>query len=921
MTGEVLRVKTRIPPISRTTVERPAIHERLNDDLLEHDEFVRRLTLVSAPAGYGKTTVARTWLKGREDRTAWYSIDAADDTPEQFWAYVVAALQTVEAGVGQTTLEMVRAAVAGGDRSGADSSYLTPLLNDLYATATPVFLVLDDYHLIDDPTVHESIVFLLENAPPTLHVTVTTRSDPPWPLAVWRARGYLAEVRARDLRFGEEDAAAFFTRCRPAELSPALMARLWERTEGWATGLQLAALSLAGTRDPEGFVRGFTGSNRHVLHYLADEVYDRQPEEVRAFLLSTSLLNRFCAELCDAVTERGDAARILSALDRDNVFVVALDDDGHWFRYHHLFADLLRTRLSKEDPDRAALIHERASRWLQSVGEPGEAVRHALAAGRTDDVATILSEHSYDVLRISGSLHFFQALSALEITQLEQNPLLMIHYALLCQVYAGRHDSGAAVEAADRAVRDCGAGPELTGMLETAKAFHAISNGRFAEAVTHADTAVRLLPANNAYWRMNVAIYSGDARLFAANPREAHRYYAEAELTGRALTHPIASLTTTFKVATSLQYMGRGREAEQIVRDALRSTRERGHTMIPRVGLHWGLLGELLRERGELDEADACVERGLTMSESERTAHAWTCLHGLAVAISRGDHDYGAELMGRIEAMELEAPLPSFVTVPARALSARVQLGLGMAESARARLIALDPRLAGTPKEGPKGVAPFADQPESIPYGLEPAVLSAVRVRLATGTTDDSDRAALQEIERRAESGEYLTMLIEALLLHAAVAISADDATESLRLARLAFETGAGRGFYQAYADESALLSGVYETVARSSDAPEPVRRLAQRVCAGDPPAEPAQGSTQRNDAVRAMDDLIEPLSPREIEILACVSRGLSNEETGEELFISAGTVKWHMANIFGKLGVGNRTRAAAVAREMGLIG
>ncbi|TVQ28081.1 MAG: hypothetical protein EA382_02500 [Spirochaetaceae bacterium] len=912
MVGDILRVKTRIPPIGRTTLERSSIHERLDDDLLAHDEFVRRLTLVSAPAGYGKTTLVRTWLKGREDRTAWYSIDADDDAPQRYWAYVVAALQTVAAGMGQTTLDTVRTAVPGGDGSDTDSSYLTPLLNDLYATEAPIFLVLDDYHLINDQAVHDAMTFLLENAPPTLHLVATTRSDPPWPLAVWRARGYLAEVRARDLRFSEEDASSFFTRFGRFSISPALLARLCERTEGWATGLQLAALSLSTAGDPEGFVRGFTGSNRHVLHYLADEVYDRQSPQTRDFLLATSLLDRFCAELCDAVTGRGDAAQTLRTLDRDNLFVIALDDDGRWFRYHHLFADLLRSRAVHEAPERVPAIHERAARWFLSVGEPGEAVRHALAADRTEDVVAILSAHSYDVLRSRGSLHLFEALSALDMETLARNPLLIVHYALLCLVYGGRHEPDAVLEVADRAVNESCVDPALTGMLETAKAFHSISNSRLSDAVAHADKAVELLPPHNSYWRMNVAIYSGDARLFGGNPREAHRYYCEADLTGKALDHPLTSLTTSFKVATSLQCMGRSREAEQIVRDALIAARQRGHAMIPRAGLHWGLMGELLRERGELDEAESCVERGLVMSETERTAHGWTCLHALTLAISRAEYDRGADLIARIEAMELRSPLPSFVTIPACALAARVQLGLGMPETALARLAALHPRLAGPPFDG---------EVEAIPPGLECAVLSAVRVRLATGAANRCDRDVLREIERRAESGAYATVLIETRLVHAAVALAEDDVPESERLVRSAIEDGTRRGFFQTYADERPLLSSVYRNLARSADEPEAVRRLAARICPGDVPrGSDVRPGSETPQTAESMADLVEPLSPREIEILACVSRGLSNEETGEELFISAGTVKWHMANIFGKLGVGNRTRAAAVARKLGLI-
>ncbi|TVR63618.1 MAG: hypothetical protein EA426_00790 [Spirochaetaceae bacterium] len=919
MLRDILKVKTRIPPIARTTLERTDIHDRLEAELFANDELLRPLTLVSAPAGYGKTTVVRTWHRGREKRTGWYSIDAEDDAPERFWAYVVVALQSVEPDVGQTALEMAQTALAGAGVK--ESSYLTPLLNDLYALDEPVFLVLDDYHLIGDHDIHESMTFLLENAPPTLHVTVTTRSDPPWPLAVWRARGHLAEVRAFDLRFSEEDAASFFGRFDHISLSPALMARLCDRTEGWATGLQLAALSLSTASDPEGFIRGFTGSNRHVLHYLADEVFEKQSAETREFLVSTSLLDRFCAELCDAVTGRSDAAETLRTLDRDNLFVIALDDDGRWYRYHHLFSDLLRSRLAHDAPDRVAQVHERAAHWFLSVGDPGEAIRHALATDHTDDVIAILTEYSYDVLRANGSLRLFEALSVLNLPTLERNPSLLVHYALLSLVYA-RTGSDDAIAAADRAVHDMPEDFEIIGMLETVKAFHKISAGRLSEAVAHADKAVKLLPHGNSYWRMNVAIYSGDARLFAGNPREAFRFYSEADLTSKVIDHTITSLTTSFKVATSLQYMGRNAEAEKICRQALKAARERGQAMIPRAGLHWGLLGRLLHERGELDEADECIERGLAMSESERTAYSWNCLHALGLAISRRDYDRGLDLAGRIESLNRESPLPLFVTIPAYALAALVQIGLGVPEAALARLAQLDPRLPGAPETETGGSTPYGRNPETIPPGLEYAVLSAVRARLAMRAADGSDRDILQELERRAESGAHVTMAIETRLVLAALAISADEPEEAEMLVRSALEKGAECGLSQVFVDELPWLSEIYRRVSQSKGTSEPTRRLATRICPGAAPAE-AGGDLQTEPSEpqhSPISDLVEPLSPREIEILACIGRGLSNEETGEELFISAGTVKWHMGNIFGKLGVGNRTRAAAAAREMGLI-
>src|SRR3954453_22511131 len=367
----VLATKLRPPRPRRRLVPRTRLLARLDGDGGE----APRLVVVAAPAGFGKTTLLAQWLaaaEGSQRRVAWLALDPGDADLRQFVTHLVAAIQTVEPEAGVDALALLEA--------GATEDVLVSLINDLDVLAGPTVVALDDYHVIDGAAVHEAVTFLLDNLPPQVTLAMTTRADPPLPLSRLRARGELGEVRAADLRFTRDEAEAFLNEVMQAQLDPGLVTALAARTEGWAAGLQLAALSArthAGSGDVAGFVEAFSGSHRFVLDYLVEEVLDRQPDEVRAFLLETSVLDALAGGLCDALTGRSDGQAMLETLERENLFVVALDDERRWFRYHHLFADALRARQG----GRVAELHATAARWLAADGQLGDAVRHALAGG------------------------------------------------------------------------------------------------------------------------------------------------------------------------------------------------------------------------------------------------------------------------------------------------------------------------------------------------------------------------------------------------------------------------------------------------------------------------------------------------------------------------------------------------------------
>ena len=382
MASPLLETKLHVPKVRRGLVARPRLTERLSVGV------ETKLTLVSAPAGFGKTTLLAEWLAGAPaDRqaTAWLSLDEADNEPGVFWTYLICALRTVAPGVGATAL----ASLEGPQPSPTDL-VLATLLNELNTLPGEIVLVLDDYHLVDSLDVQEGMTFLLEHLPSHIHLVITTRADPALPLGRLRGRGELVEIRAGDLRFTPDEAAAYLNEVMGLDLAAGDVAALEARTEGWIAALQLAALSMQGRDDIAGFIAGFAGDDRYIVDYLVEEVLRRQPEGVRTFLLQTSILDRLSGPLCDAVTGNDDGRAMLAVLDRANLFLVALDDRRHWYRYHRLFSDVLRAHLEQEQRDQVPELHRRASEWFEKNGAPSEAIRHALTGADFERAATLV---------------------------------------------------------------------------------------------------------------------------------------------------------------------------------------------------------------------------------------------------------------------------------------------------------------------------------------------------------------------------------------------------------------------------------------------------------------------------------------------------------------------------------------------------
>ncbi len=896
----LLATKLFIPRLRPNLVPRPRLAERLEEGT------TRRLTLVSAPAGSGKSTLLSEWLHSAPARrAAWLSLDAGDNDPMRFWAYLIGALQKVRAGVAEDVLTLLRA-----PQPPNGESLLTLLINDIAAIPGEFVLVLDDYHTISTQAIHEAMAFLLEHIPPQMHLVVACRADPPLPLALLRGRGQLLEMGASDLRFTLEEAAAFLNRVMGLGLSADDVAALEARTEGWVAGLQLAALSMRGLKDASGFVQAFAGSHRYVVDYLAQEVLSRQPEPVQSFLLQTSLLGRLSGALCDAVTGRRDGQAMLEHLERANLFIVSLDSERRWYRYHHLFAGYLRHRLEQTLPDLAPELHRRAAAWLAEHGLPEEAVDQALAAADYVGAAQLVQRVAEEMFRRSelGTLRGW--IGRLPERLLDERPALAMIDAW-AELATGHPDEvepllGRIEERLGaRAGEGDGAGlaPEvLAGLGEVALARANLCMGRLdLEQVVAlsqwALEAFRRSGCERALYNTTLALQGtasfvlGLAHEFAGDVPAASAAFTEAVTLSREAGNLHIVPMATGHLAQLEALRGRLHQARRTYEQALRLAEEMTARPSPLVGVAYAGLGEVLREWNDPDPAEAHLQRGIELGHQWGT---WEPLldgyTGLArIRAARGDLAGALAALDGLEeaARHLRAP---WVLPALAAARARLQVFAGDVEAA-----ARWAESAGLRAE---------DAPS---YAREVEYISLARVLVAGGQTAEAARL-LARLRAATEAGGRRGRTIEILLLQAQALGAQGDADGALVTLEQALTLAEPEGYVRIFVDEGPGLAALLRAVRARGIAPGYVGRL---LAALDGPAPPV---------ARAMGALAEPLSERELEVLRLIAAGRSNREIATELFISLNTVKTHVKNLYAKLGAGSRTQAVARATELGLL-
>jgi LuxR family maltose regulon positive regulatory protein len=873
----------------------------------------RELSLVCAPAGFGKTSLLGEWARASRRPVAWLSLDEGDSDPARFWRYVAAALDGARGGIHRQV-----AGVLEDAQAPPLELVVTVVVNQLAAAPGEVVLVLDDYHLVEGPSVHDSLALLLERLPPQLRLVLASRADPPLPLARLRARGQLAELREADLRFTVEESTTLLRTIVGPDLPADSVAELTARTEGWVAGLQLAGLSLKGHADPAGFVATFSGSHRYILDYLAEEVLDRQPDEVRTFLLETSVLERLSGPLCDAITGRTDSQRLLERVERANLFLIPLDEVRGWWRYHHLFADLLRVRLRQTSPARMVELHRAAAAWCQEHGLLDEAIHHALAADEPDWAGRLVEQHLHQMLRRMETVMLQRRLAALPAEVVRSRPGLALALAMQ-ELRRGRLEQvERLLEHADHAV-DVQSEPKQPrvptygGMVAQVPAASAVlraelavANGDPEQTARFARLALTDISEEEAGPRLWARRLLALADWMAGRVEQAEPALAGLLAEGRATAghHPLVA--SCFTLGRVQRARGRLTAALATFQGGLEFATQGGQpSTFHAAEAHIGL-GQVLYERNQLEDARRHLTEGLALSRPLAEPQMAT----LALTTMAWFHQATGDPAGARQAMEeacrLMPGIPAATLYyPASVERARLLLAQGQVEEAA----------RWTEERGLR----TEDEPS---YLRERDQLLLGRVLLARG---DAERAlgllgrlaALAECQRRTGS------LIQIRAVRARGLQAAGDHGAALAELAGALALAAPEGYVRVFLDEGAPMAALLDGLAaanRQSGAaacvpPAYLGRLLQALQQAGMPV----GRHGRR-AAGVVPGLLEPLSARELEVLRLLGAGRSNQAIAGELVITLDTVKRHVSHILDKLGTANRTQAVARARELGLL-
>lgn len=877
-------------PRRRGVVDRPRLRDRL--DLLDQPA----LTLVSAGAGFGKTTLVAEWFADGP-ATGWVSLDRRDNDPSLFWAYVTAAARAATSGIGSTTESRVASAPSA-------DAIVTALLNDLHNVVGDVVLVLDDYHVIESTEIHEAVTYLVEHLPSHIHLVISSRTDPPLPLAAMRARGDLLEIRAADLRFTGAEAAEFLRQSMGLTLAPADLQLLGTRTEGWIAALKLAALSMQGRDDPSEFIAEFAGDDRFILDYLVGEVLDRQDAHVRRFLLETSVLARLSGPLCDAVTGRPGGRAMLEQLERANLFVVPLDDRRTWYRYHHLFADVLRARLLDSDPDLVAELHGRASDWHELNDGRTEAISHALAGQQFGRAAQLIELATPELRRNRQDATLRRWLDALPPHLLGDHPVLA---ANLVGVRLATGDlAGPLLDRIEAALEPSAAPPvafdqdefeRLPVQLLIYRAGFALLTGDLLTTVSAAEQALALVEPTDHLRRGSATALLALAHWATGDLHLAERRYAEAISELIAADHLADMLGCSLALADIQIALGRLGAATRTFEEGLRWTSEHPG-LRGAADMHVGL-SEVLIERNELDAAAKHLQTSADLGELAglpQHAYRWRVTNA-RLSRANGDLDEALDL--------IDAAAPLYDTDfsppvrPVGALRARVELAHGNLAAARAWA-------------AERGL----DAADDLTYVREFEHITLARVLIAAHAADAEPRVLddalglLTRLLDAAEDGERTGSVIEILVLLATAHQANGDVVAAVAALEDALRRAEPEGHVRLFLHAGPGMTALLRSLASQARATPHVKRVLAAVDLTE--SSPPAPSPRR-------PELVDELSVRELDVLRLLRSELNGPEIARELVVSLNTVRTHTKNIYAKLGASNRREAVRRAAELGL--
>ncbi len=891
MTTPILATKLYIPPPRPKVVHRPRLIERLNEglhqnqDLHQSQGFGRKLTLISAPAGFGKTTLVSEWVQAMGGVIppmviAWLSLDEGDNDPTRFLVYLITALQSIDANLAQGALSGLQSA-----QPPATEMILVSLINEIAATSVKIILVLDDYHWIDARPIHEALTYFLEHLPPQIHLVISTREDPQLPLARLRVRGELAELRADDLRFTPSEAAEFLNQAMGLNLSEEHISALEARTEGWIAGLQLAAISMRGCRDTASFIRSFTGSHHFVMDYLVEEILQQQPERIQSFLLRTSILDRLCGPLCDAVLldSSNSGQETLEYLEGANLFLVPLDNERRWYRYHHLFADLLRQRLNQQQPEAVAELHSRASIWYEKNGQEIEAFQHAAAANDVERAARLIEGKGMPLQFRGAMVSVMNWLASLPRTELDARPLLLVTYASALTMSGQPTSRVEAIlqmaEAALDAATLEGAEPgektrDLIGQIASIRAMLAIPQNQVEILIAQSRRALEYLHPDNLPARTTATWTLGFAHQLQGDRAAASRAYTEAisisQASGNIMMH-IATTTCLGQVQETQNQLHLAvesyRSVLQLAGDPPLPAACEAHLGLARICYQWNKL-DAAQQHGEQS-----LQLARQMENVDTPAASWVILGLLKLA--RGDATGATVLISKADNFLRQHHsahrMPEVIAAQVLTL-----LYQGDLEAA-------------------------ADLAEK--YGFP---TSQARVHLARGDPL-SALAVLEPLRREMEAKNWKDERLRVMVLQAVALHAHDEKKQAVQVLDGALALAEPGGFIRIFIDEGPPMAALLQETTKYGIASNYVHQILGIF-------------GEAKDQIPVSQLMIEPLTERELEVLRLLGTYLTGPEIARELMVSLNTLRTHTKNIYNKLGVNNRQAAVRRAEELDLL-
>lgn len=877
----LLNTKLYIPQPRSDLVSRPRLIERLNAGMDS------KLILISAPAGFGKTTLLCDWVLEKDLPTGWLSLDEEDNDFTRFLSYLIAALQNVHSGIEETSL-----ALAHTPQAPSTQGVLTVLLNQLEEIPFDFLLVLDDYHLIEDQTIHQAIDFLLSHLPSQMHLAIISRADPPLHLARLRGQNQLLEVRMNDLRFYEDECAQFICNMLGTQISENDLAKLLTLTEGWVAGLQMATMSLRDRENISDFIDSLSGSHRYILDYLVEEVLQRQTEETRTFLLETSILARLNGALCNTVTGREDSHKILAQLDKSNLFIIPLDRERSWYRYHRLFSDLLRARLGENHPEQIPDLHRRASKWCEENGFISSAIDHSLNAKDYQQAINLIEEIAERTLMQTQVSTLLRWQDKLPRNLLFGHPNLAFVFLWAQMLKGYQFDK---VRDQVEKIRD---DQQIqAGRKQTLLAFIEVSMANLEKAGEYARQALDELKSDDTYFRSIALWIYGVSKAVKQNLRASYQVLEELLQVSQAQKNTMFSVLTASQMGKIQMRLGNLTEAERIYQDALEASRDTQGNLLPITGEILEGLGELYLELNKLDQATECLLEGIELTKQWRDVAALESYINLSrVKQVQGEWESAQDAMDK--AMDLAIKYDA-VDIDDRMVSMwQARLWVARGE--------LDPALQWATERDWEDLAELKTWEDKGPaeYQLklrETLVITILNIKQKK-YSEALDRIDWQmEIFKRQE--RTVTML-ELMLLKAEALYAMGDLESALAAVDQALELAEPAGYVRSFLDRGRPIK---ELLARS----KPSAYASALLSAFEEPNSKHQAVSQ---------PLIEPLSERELDVLRLLITNLTTPEMAEELYIGVNTVRSHIKSIYGKLGVHKRSEAVSSAKELGLL-